>query len=105
MFTGNYAKCLTHPNAVGISIGVPKNFTGSVAKELCPTWQMVKHGYTYREYVDLLIWRGVDPRDTYERYKGKIMLCYEGDPTKCHRRYLARWLKETLGIEVPEYLS
>ncbi|TAK64459.1 MAG: hypothetical protein EPO24_03315 [Bacteroidetes bacterium] len=103
MMTGNYSKCKNHPNAVSISIGTPKGFNGGHATELKPTWAMVKAGYTYEEYVMFLMDRGVDPKEVAKKYEGKIMLCYEKDRTNCHRGYFARWMKETIGLEVPEY--
>ncbi|MBW7996799.1 MAG: DUF488 domain-containing protein [Candidatus Glassbacteria bacterium] len=36
-----------------------------------------------------------------------VLLCFEkppfGDDNWCHRRMVAEWLSDTLGIEVPEY--
>lgn len=91
-------------NCIGISIGMKwYKEKLSQAKELCPEWKMVKKGYSYEEYVSLLEKRGLTPKSIYQKYKDKILLCWEKDPTKCHRRFLARWLKEELNIDVREY--
>ena len=37
------------------------------------------------------------------KYKDKVILCWEKDPTNCHRRMLAKWLEDNLKISIPEY--
>jgi len=32
-----------------------------------------------------------------------VLLCWEAPGKFCHRRLVAAWLEEALGIEVPEY--
>lgn len=32
-----------------------------------------------------------------------ILCCYEADASQCHRRILASYLKEMLGLDVPEW--
>jgi hypothetical protein len=44
-------------------------------------------------YRDLRLMGGEDP----------ILLCWESPNTWCHRRRVAEWLEEALGIEIPEY--
>lgn len=105
MQTGNYKKCGKLENAVSISIGTPKYFTGEHATELKPTWSMVKSGYSYEEYVEFLKKRNVKAVDVLKKYKDKIVLCYEDEREKCHRGYLARWIKEECNVDVEEYES
>ncbi len=31
-----------------------------------------------------------------------VLLCWEADAKDCHRSLIARWLKDTLGLDVPE---
>ena len=53
--------------------------------------------------------RAASPR--LERYLGSvlaltpepILCCYEADASQCHRRILAGYLKEMLGLDVPEW--
>lgn len=101
MFTSFWKKSAKNPNAVAISIGRPKGWDGQVAKELCPTWEMVKRGYEYEEYVEKILPK-LNPYEVLARYNGKVMLCYESDRHHCHRGYLARWIKERTGIDVHE---
>ena len=49
--------------------------------------------------------------ESLERYLGSvlaltpepILCCYEADASQCHRRILASYLKEMLGLDVPEW--
>ncbi len=34
-----------------------------------------------------------------------ILCCFESDPNECHRRIFAAYVKELLGIEIPEWQS
>jgi len=34
-----------------------------------------------------------------------ILCCFEAEPEECHRRVLAGYIKEVLGIDVPEWQS
>lgn len=44
----------------------------------------------------------LDPQAVYTRFKDCILLCYEKPGVNCHRRLVAEWIGETLGIEVSE---
>jgi hypothetical protein len=111
MKTSYYAKQEKYnfKDCISISIGM-KWYKGKLpqAKELAPTWKMVMKSkqsgkiYPYQEYISLLQRRGLNPQSIYKKYKGKILLCWEKDPSTCHRRYLARWIEETLGIKLTE---
>ena len=91
-------------NCVAISIGL-RGYRGKIrqAKELCPIWNMLKHGYNYKEYIQLLEDRHLNPSNIYNKYKNEILVCWEKDYTKCHRRFIARWIKENLNIKIPEF--
>jgi hypothetical protein len=98
------------PNAVAISRGVPRWFEGRVYDPLRPSWKLVeasKSGeitddeYERRYRADVL--DRLDPA-TVRRELGDdaILLCWERPEATCHRRIVARWLEEALGVEVPE---
>ncbi len=91
-------------NAVAISQGVPEWYKGRVYKVLAPPWWLVKEKdfeKYKREYWKIL--SRLDPEDVYrELGEDAVLLCWEKDPTNCHRRIVAEWFKETLGIDVPE---
>lgn len=96
-------------DGISIAIGSPRWFKGEKAKELMPTWTMVKKGYSKKEYIIFLKERGLSTKTIYSNYKDKVLLCWEKekDITKgiknCHRRYLAEWLEEELNVEIEEY--
>ncbi len=101
-------KSLKTSDVVVIAVGFPRWMKKAQrnelqkAVELMPTWPMVKKGYTYEEYTDLLKSRGVTPEAVIQAYSEKTLLCHEKNAEGCHRRMVARWLKETLHIDVPE---
>jgi len=94
---------------VSISIKPAPGFTGATYPQLFPKWHFLKQYksdkneevYTnafYKEVLDQL-----DPQQVYEDLKYKTLLCWE-DPGKfCHRRLVAKWIENKLGIIVPEY--
>lgn len=86
---------------VSIAVGMPKGFVGPQAKELCPTWFMVRNGYTYSEYVALITKRGVTPEYVAAKYSGKVLLCWEKEFESCHRSYLVKWLNAN-GVSAAE---
>jgi len=98
------------PGAVAISRGVPRWFEGRVYDPLRPPWELVEQAksgvitteeYERRYRADVL---GILDPATVRRELGDdaILLCWERPGAACHRRIVARWLDEHLGIEVPE---
>ena len=59
-----------------------------------------KEAYTQRYYNETL--SRLDPQKVYNDLDGKILLCHEPPGEFCHRRLVARWLEDSLNIEVPE---
>jgi Protein of unknown function, DUF488. len=101
--TSYYAKSGSDKDAVAISQGVPKWFKGRVYKKVAPSWRMIKLPEPqYRiEYANLL--SKLDAEEVYnELGKNAIILCYEKPNEFCHRRLVADWIKNKLGIYVPE---
>ena len=45
----------------------------------------------------------LDPQKIYDTLKGQVLLCWESPGEFCHRRIVAAWIEENLGIEVPEW--
>lgn len=104
MKTSNFARNGRHPKAVAISRGVPKWYKGRRYLKLAPSWELIKiedPQFTklyYRYILDRL-----DPKKVYKELgQDAILLCWEKPGEFCHRRVVARWLEEKLGIEVPE---
>ena len=93
--------------AVSIARGEPDYYDGKSYKQLAPSWGMIhkfrkgnKEFYN-SEYVKILA--DLDPEKVVEGVgENAILLCWEKPPDICHRRWVAKWLEENLGIEVPE---
>lgn len=107
-FFGNL-KNLNVEDVVVVAIGFPKYMPReererlATAKELMPTWDMVKRGYTYLEYVAFIEReRKVTAEKIFRTYQSNILLCHERDPKECHRRMIARWIEERIGEKVNE---
>jgi hypothetical protein len=42
-------------------------------------------------------------REIEQETPNPILCCFESDPGECHRRVLAAYVKELLGIDIPEW--
>lgn len=45
----------------------------------------------------------LDPQNIYDMFKNNVLLCYESPGKFCHRRIVAAWLQENLGVIVDEW--
>jgi hypothetical protein len=45
----------------------------------------------------------LNAQEVYNTLKDKVLLCWEPAGEFCHRRIVADWIKEELGIDVPEW--
>lgn len=110
VYSSYYAyACKVYPNfrLVSISIGIPDNFGGSILRELNPPDWLLK-GYKYgntteAEYIEIYnreVLSKLNPNDIYNKIKGKIILCYCGKDSFCHRKIVLEWLENNLGKEV-----
>ena len=89
---------------VSIARGSPRGFTGRKELRLAPTWAMLK--MTKPEYdarfADILV--QLDPAELYQTLgENAVLLCWEKPGDACHRRLVAEWFEQCLGIEVPEF--
>lgn len=110
VYSSYYARaCKIIPDwrLVSISIGIPDNFNGSIMRELNPPQQLLydyKNGlcneeeYTKR-YIENVL-NKLNPLEIYNKIKGKVILCYCGKNSFCHRYIVLEWLKDNLGSEV-----
>ena len=102
--TSNFAKSAKHPDAVAISQGVPRFYRGKRYMPLAPPrWLLnAKDPELFdREYRKLL--DSLDAIHVAEELgPNAILLCWESFNVRCHRRLVAEWLEEKLGIVVPE---
>ncbi len=88
---------------VSIALKTPEWFRGLRYPALAPREDMLhmEEGDYRREYQAIL--DKLDPRQVYEDLgPNAILLCWEQPGAFCHRRLVAEWLEEHLGVEVPE---
>ena len=104
-------KYYTGDNGVAICIYPPIDWKGLRFPALEPGRQMfydVKNGkITHEEYEKLYrekILSKLNSQQIYDIFKNAVLLCWEEPGVEtCHRRIVARWLKENLNVEVPEW--
>lgn len=113
VYSSYYARaCKIVPDRrlVSISIGIPDNFGGEIMRELNPPqWLLYKYKngqcneeeYTEVYYNEVL--NKLNPKDIYERLKGKVILCYCGKDKFCHRHLVIKWLRDNLGEDAVGY--
>lgn len=108
MKTGSFRNCAKLRGAVSISNGIPDFFRGPQYKKVAPRWDMLKMSREdYDREFDLIL-SGLDPQKVYRDLllmggEDPILLCWERPNTWCHRRRVAEWLEEALGIVITEY--
>lgn len=92
-------------NAVSIARGEPKWYRGRSYKDLAPPWYMIKikdeEEYT-KQYNEKILGRLSPEKVVRDLGEDAILLCWERPGEFCHRRLVAEWLEEELGIKVPE---
>jgi len=102
--TSNFARSAKHPDAVAISQGVPRWYKGRRYMPLAPPRWLLKakdpelFDLEYRKQLEALDAKQV----AGDLGPDAILLCWESFNVRCHRRLVAEWLEEKLGIVVPE---
>lgn len=94
---------------VGISIGVPDYFEGDTYRKLNPTKELLmeyKYGnMTKEEYTEIYIREvlsKLDAKEIYNKFRGRVLLCYCEPGDFCHRNIVVKWLNNELGQVVAE---
>ena len=115
MFTGYFGKMKSYPKDKGykfISIARFNRFwKGEEFKPLAPPADIIKiedeELYTNLYYEKVL--KKLDPQEVYNQLgDNAVLLCYEkwadieSGKTFCHRRIVAKWLENNLGVKVEE---
>lgn len=115
MFTGYFGKMKSYPKTRGyrfVSIArFSKFWTGEEFKKLAPPAEIIKikneELYTKLYYEKVL--NKLNPQEVYDELgKNAVLLCYESfesiksRKTFCHRRIVAKWLENNLGLKVEE---
>jgi uncharacterized protein (DUF488 family) len=111
MKTSNF-KSYKESNGIAICLYPPLNWKGDVYMELAPSKstffekkanKIDEAEYEKRFYNETL--SKLDPQKIYNKFKDKVLLCWEPSGEFCHRRIVAKWIESNLGIEVPEWKS
>lgn len=112
IYTSYYARNSANEKSVSISASAPDYFKGPRMAELTPSWDLLnsfKEGninqVEYGElYIELLKSRDLTAQKIYDSIHDEtILLCYEKAGEFCHRRVLAEWLEDELGVEIKEW--
>jgi len=121
MQTTNFWQYPTGNNRIVISRAVPRSIEAGYKRypKLAPGSWFKNHEYTnnqaaYRKRYIADILTPLDPAEVWEQLhqlaggEEPILICWE--PLKkpgewCHRRMVAEWFEERLGVTVPEYTS
>ena len=107
MFTSNLARLPRLPpdlRPVAISIGIPCWYRGHRELRLAPSrhtlaWPRERFAPYYNSILAQL-----DPEAFYATLGDNVvLLCWESPNIWCHRRRVAEWFEEALGIIVPEF--
>jgi len=110
--TSYFAICAKHPNAVSIAAKTPSWYTGKVYKKLAPLYSFLKkykedgdeEYYTEQFFKQVL--DKLNPQEVFDELgPDAILICYETRNKFCHRRLVAKWLSNSLGIDIPEYVK
>lgn len=106
MFTSNFARSKTFPDGykpVSIARKSPWYFRGESFLELAPTEVMLAMPIADYLVGFEAILAELNPQTVFDAMGDKsILLCWESPGVFCHRRAVAQWLEQWLGIVVPE---
>jgi hypothetical protein len=111
MQTANFEVARHLPNAVAISIGLPRAWRGLRYLALAPPWWLLKaarkpggHAVFDEHFTEQL--SHLDPKIVFHELEvlasDPVLLCWEDFNVRCHRRCVAEWLEAALGIEIPD---
>jgi len=109
VITTSYFKSLAPVGAkVCIAKKAPRGFRGHHFLELAPShpWARDWRG-SYRKDLETRFPGGEGLRELLDRIAKlvpePVLCCYESDPGECHRRILADYIEEHLGITITEW--
>lgn len=113
VYTSYYARaCRIIPDyrLISISIGIPNNFNGEIMRELNPPeWLLYSYkngNITEDEYSKIFyeqVLSKLNPVDIYNKCKRKVLLCYCGKDSFCHRKIVLEWLKNNISGDIIGY--
>ncbi len=99
------------PGRISISRSAPRRAPAGyrLYRKLAPgPWFNSVDDDTYHRLFLAEILAPLDPRQVWAELHAlaaphePVLLCWEHDPAGCHRRMVAAWLEQALGVRVPE---
>lgn len=103
MQTSNFARSARHPDAVAIARGLPPWYHGLTYEPLAPPrhWLSLPTLEYHRRFMARM--EKLSPHQVMtELGENAVLLCWESPNVLCHRRYVAEWLEERVGMVIPE---
>ncbi len=109
IFTSNFKIAGHLPQAVAISLGVPRGWQGARCTVLAPPRPLIKilDPATFIPLYRAQVLDRLDPQKIIRDLGGDnfIMLCWEDPGVFCHRRVVAVWLEKATGVKVEEFTT
>jgi hypothetical protein len=107
IFTSNFKIAGHLPQAVAISLGVPRGWQGARYIVLAPPRPLIKimDPETFIPLYRAQVLDKLDPQKIIRDLGGDnfIMLCWEAPGEFCHRRVVATWLRKETGVLIEEF--
>ncbi|MBM4302628.1 MAG: hypothetical protein FJ121_14085 [Deltaproteobacteria bacterium] len=108
IFTSNFRTAGHLPQAVAISLGVPRGWRGRRYKALAPPRDLIKI-MEPEKFIRLYrsqVLDSLDPMQVIREMGGDnfIMCCWEPQGEFCHRRVVVAWLRKHTGVLVEELM-
>lgn len=107
IFTSNFKTAGHLSQAVAISLGVPRGWTGRRYTRLAPNRRLVKimDPTIFTRLYKAEVLEKLDPMKVIRDLGGDnfIMCCWELPGEFCHRRVVAAWLRKSTGVLVEEF--
>ena len=107
ILTSNFKIAGNLPQAVAISLGVPRGWTGARCTVLAPPRPLIKI-MDPETFIPLYKAQVLDKLDLHKIIKDLggdnfILLCWEDPGVFCHRRVVAAWMQKEAGVIVEEF--
>jgi hypothetical protein len=106
ILTSNFKIAGHLPQAVAISLGVPRGWRGARCTVLAPPRPLIKimDPETFISLYKAQVLDKLDPHKIIENLGGDnfILLCWEDPGVFCHRRVVAAWMQKHTGVLVKE---
>jgi hypothetical protein len=107
ILTSNFKTAGHLPQAVAISLGVPRGWAGRRYTRLAPNRRLVKimDPTTFTRLYKSEVLDKLDPMQVIRDLGGDnfVLLCWEAPGEFCHRRVVSVWMEKATGIKVEEF--